>query len=121
MAPAAKDPSIDRTSEYEDFILKLRKYHEKRGCVLTALELLVASNPSVSTIFEAEPKIGQKRVDLLRLYNRVMQDGGYDRVSDTKAEKGQWRNLGSELGFDKATHPSALAFMLKTVYYKNLA
>lgn len=33
MAPLVKptDPSIERTTEYEEFIAKLAAYHEKRG------------------------------------------------------------------------------------------
>ena len=35
MAPARqREPSIERTSEYDEFIEKLEKYHEKRGWVI---------------------------------------------------------------------------------------
>jgi len=36
MAPKdkhARDTSIERTTEYEEFLEELAKYHEKRGCV----------------------------------------------------------------------------------------
>jgi hypothetical protein len=35
MAPnTPRKQSIERTSEYDEFIEKLAEYHEKRGCVL---------------------------------------------------------------------------------------
>lgn len=74
-----------------------------------------------STSFDPEPKIGQKRVDLLRLYHRVLADGGYDRVSNTREMPLAWKAVGGDLGLDKATHAGALAFSLKTAYYRNLA
>lgn len=35
-APAPREPSIERTEEYDKFIETLRAYHEKRGCVWSA-------------------------------------------------------------------------------------
>lgn len=36
MAPAKpREPSIERTAEYDDFLSKLAEYHEKRGFVLS--------------------------------------------------------------------------------------
>lgn len=104
MAAGERSQSVDKTSEWEEFIEKLRKFHEERG-----------------TRFEAEPKIGQRRVDLLAMFKRVMQDGGYDKVSDKKLMPLQWKKVGEDLGLGKATHVTALAFQMKTVYYRHLA
>ena len=92
--------SISYTPEYNEFIAKVRAYHEKRG-----------------TPFEPEPKVGSKHIDLLLLYKMTMERGGYDKVSDTKLA---WRKLGEEFGLPE-NHLPALAFALKSVYYRNLA
>lgn len=59
-------------------------------------------------------------MDLLRLYKRVTGDGGYDVVSDRKQGKLAWRKLGQEFHLGTA-NLAALAFSLKTAYYRNLA
>lgn len=92
--------SIDRTPEYEDFINKLREFHTERG-----------------TRFDPEPKITPYQLDLLKIFNHVVQSGGYDRITD---EKLAWRRVCAELGI-RATNEAAAAFSLKTAYYKNLA
>lgn len=91
---------IDRTPEYEDFINKLRDFHTERG-----------------TRFDPEPKITPYQLDLLKIFNHVVQSGGYDRITD---EKLAWRRVCAELGI-RATNEAAAAFSLKTAYYKNLA
>ena len=91
---------IDHTPEYEDFIIKLREYHEKRG-----------------TNFEPEPKVGHVHVDLLKLFRLINEHGGYDKVSD---EKLAWRNMVNTLGLYSSNEASA-AYSLKVAYYKNLA
>lgn len=98
--PRIPGEPIPYTAEYTDFIAKLRAYHEKRG-----------------THFDPEPRVGAKNVDLLLLYNMVMERGGYDKVSD---EKLAWRKLGQDFNVGQNNLP-ALAFQLKTVYYKYLA
>ncbi|KAK0121168.1 Chromatin structure-remodeling complex protein rsc9 [Cadophora gregata f. sp. sojae] len=103
MAPpsqTAREPSIPSTSEYAEFIRKLAAYHEKRG-----------------TNFEPEPKVANRRIDLLHLFNLVVDRGGYDKVSD---EKLAWRKLAGEFHLGNANLP-AYAFTLKSAYYKNLA
>ncbi len=104
MAPSkttpAREDSVPNTPEYTEFIQKLTAFHEKRG-----------------THLEVAPKVGAKRLDLLHLYNVVVARGGYDKVSD---EKLAWRKLGAEFNLGANNLP-ALAFSLKTVYYKNLA
>lgn len=72
------------------------------------------------TEFESEPKVGNRRVDLLRLYKRVLEYGGYDAASDTKQNKLAWRKMGQDFHLASYNLPT-LAFSLKTVYYKNLA
>ncbi|KAF8858050.1 hypothetical protein BDZ45DRAFT_623031 [Acephala macrosclerotiorum] len=96
MAP----PRISSPAEYDAFIKKLAAYHEKRG-----------------THFEPNPKVGNKPIDLLQLFNAVVEHGGYDRVSD---EKLAWRKISTDFGLPTANLP-AVAFSLKTVFYKNLA
>jgi chromatin structure-remodeling complex subunit RSC9 len=94
------DSAIIHTPEYDEFIAKLRAYHEKRG-----------------THFDPEPRVGTRNIDLLQLYKVVTERGGYDKVSD---EKLAWRKLGSEFNLGVNNLP-ALAFSLKTTYYKYLA
>lgn len=107
MAPTStpqREISIEPRPEYDEFIAKLAKFHEKRG-----------------TTFDSAPRVGNKRVDLLRLYDRVNADGGYDNVSDTKKIKLAWRNIGQEFKLGSNQALPTLAFTLKTAYYKNLA
>ncbi|KAI9663570.1 MAG: Chromatin structure-remodeling complex protein rsc9 [Trizodia sp. TS-e1964] len=96
----AREPSIERTSEYSRFIAQLAVYHEHRG-----------------TSFDPEPRVGSRHVDLLKLYRAVNSRGGYDQVS---SEKLAWRKLGQDFALGTSNLP-ALAFNLKTAYYKNLA
>ncbi|KAF2116266.1 hypothetical protein BDV96DRAFT_544953 [Lophiotrema nucula] len=104
MAPnKAREASIERTSEYDEFLEKLAEYHEKRG-----------------THFEREPKVGNRHIDLLRLYKRVNAEGGYDKVSDTKGNKLAWRRLAGEF-LPGSPNLTTQAFILKSAYYKNLA
>jgi chromatin structure-remodeling complex subunit RSC9 len=56
-------------------------------------------------------------VDLYRLYNAVVARGGYDIVCTQKLA---WRKLGQEFNLGTANLP-ALAFSLKTCYYRYLA
>ncbi|KAI9714161.1 MAG: hypothetical protein M1812_006489 [Candelaria pacifica] len=101
MPPKAnQEPPIQRTVEYNKFMDKLATYHEARG-----------------TRLEREPHISNKAVDLWRLYNIVTEQGGYDAV--TKAELG-WRKIGQGFHFGMTNLP-ALAFSVKSAYYKNLA
>jgi chromatin structure-remodeling complex subunit RSC9 len=92
--------SLPNTPEYNDFIGKLAIYHETRG-----------------TNFDPSPRVGMKNIDLLKLYNVVVAKGGYDKVSD---EKLAWRKIGEEFNLGQANLP-ALAFALKTTFYKYLA
>jgi chromatin structure-remodeling complex subunit RSC9 len=98
--PRPREPSISYTTEYNEFIAKLTAYHQKRG-----------------TNFDPEPKVGSKHVDLLTLFNTVVSRGGYDKVSE---EKLAWRKLGQDFNLGTNNLP-ALAFSLKTAYYRYLA
>ncbi|KAK2074743.1 hypothetical protein P8C59_008926 [Phyllachora maydis] len=92
--------AIDCTPEYDEFIAKLKDFHEARG-----------------TPFEAEPKMGNLTVDLLKLFNLILENGGYDKVSE---EKLKWRQMCDGLGLSRTNAP-ADAYALKQIFYKNLA
>ena len=100
MAPAHPPNTPAYADERREFISKLQAYHQKRG-----------------TNFDPEPRVGARTVDLLHLWNTVIDAGGYDKVSD---EKLAWRKLGDKFNLGQ-NHLPALAFQLKTVYYKYLA
>ncbi|KAF4820888.1 Chromatin structure-remodeling complex subunit rsc9 [Colletotrichum siamense] len=92
--------SISRTPEYEDFMNKLKAYHNERG-----------------TTLEAEPKVGPVYLDLFKTYTHICENGGYDKVSD---EKLAWRRMAEQLGIH-SSNVASTAFSLKEKYYKNLA
>jgi chromatin structure-remodeling complex subunit RSC9 len=124
MAPSKPtEPSIERTDEYDEFLETLAKYHEKRGYALTLPQLPCAHvDRSCRTVLDREPKIANQHIDLLRLYKRVVAEGGYDKVSDTKNNKLAWRRLATDLlPGSSANHLTTQAFLIKTAYYKNLA
>ncbi|ELR06125.1 RSC chromatin remodeling complex component [Pseudogymnoascus destructans] len=99
MAPPS-ETSANYQQQYNEFIANLTAYHQKRG-----------------TNLEPEPRVGNKHVDLLQLFKTVVERGGYDKVSD---EKLAWRKMGQDFNLGTANLP-ALAFSLKSTYYKNLA
>ncbi|KAF5660185.1 Los1p-like protein [Fusarium denticulatum] len=103
MAPVRNEVpphTIDRTPEYEDFMTRLRDYHSKRG-----------------TTLDPEPKVGATHVDLFKVFNHVVESGGYDKISE---EKLAWRRMASELGI-YSNNEASTAFSLKEKFYKNLA
>lgn len=100
MAPPPSVHTIDRSPEYDAFIAKLTEFHKQRG-----------------TAFDPTPKLGNNQVDLLKLFNYIIERGGYDAVSD---EKLAWRRMCEELGL-MTSNPPAAAFQLKTIFYKLLA
>lgn len=71
------------------------------------------------TTFDPEPKVGVRHIDLLNLYRRVTEEGGYDLVSDRDAKPLMWRKLAEEF-VGKNQYTAAQAFQIKNVYYKNL-
>ncbi|KAF7560586.1 hypothetical protein G7046_g3551 [Stylonectria norvegica] len=103
MAPVRQETpmhTIDRTAEYEDFMSRLREYHAKRG-----------------TTLDPEPKVGTTHIDLLKVFNHIVANGGYDKVSE---EKLAWRRMAAELGI-YSNNEASTAFSLKEKFYKNLA
>lgn len=114
MAPKGKSGAdkpyiheIERTAEYEEFIKKLKVFHEKRG---TSFD----ETPRLQTMF------GHVNVDLLRLYKAVIEKGGYDEMN--KVQKA-WGALAQELGmyFDDNKGMGQLSFQLKQDFYRYLA
>lgn len=85
----------------------------------------VTSQPEVdadsmrSTTMENEPKVETQLIDLLKLYNRVVQEGGYDLVSDTKKKPLMWRKIADEL-LPGIKNLAGAAFLVKRAYYYNL-
>lgn len=73
-----------------------------------------------STLLEREPKAGNRHIDLLRLYKRVCEEGGYDAVSDIKGKPLAWRRIASEF-LPTSSSIASQAFIFKSAYYKNLA
>ena len=78
-----------------------------------------ADKSECRTRLETEPKIGIRHVDLHKLYQRVVSEGGYDLCSDTKAKPLMWRKFAEEF-IGKNPYTAAQAFQVKLVYYKNL-
>lgn len=101
MSPPSDAPSgTPDEASTQQFLATLRSYHEKRG-----------------TNFDPSPRVGTRNINLLKLFNIVVKRGGYDVVSD---EKLLWRKLCNEFDVGSANAP-ALAFQLKTIYYKFLS
>ncbi|RDA92466.1 hypothetical protein CP533_6416 [Ophiocordyceps camponoti-saundersi (nom. inval.)] len=92
--------TIDRTPEYEEFMTKLRDYHTKRG-----------------TTLDPEPRVGVIHLDLYKVFNHIVANGGYDKISE---EKLAWRRMAAELGIH-SNNEASTAFSLKEKFYKNLA
>jgi hypothetical protein len=97
----------------------MRSEGETRWRTRVAMPLLMSMR-GARTYFDSNPKVGPVYVDLLKLYKRVMRDGGYDKVSDTKSNKLAWRRLAVDF-LPPNSNIVQLAFQLKTVYYKYLA
>jgi chromatin structure-remodeling complex subunit RSC9 len=124
-----REPSIEGGPAYDDFIARVQAFYAQRGQVSTISDqnlhsLVITSTntlrPFNRTPFDPRPKVGTRHVDLYALYNRVTGLGGYDAVSDTKSNKLAWRSIGQEFNLGVTNLP-ALAFNLKSVYYRFLA
>jgi hypothetical protein len=72
------------------------------------------------THLEREPKVGARHIDLLKLYKRVVEEGGYDKMCDKRGKPLAWRHLTAEFLPGSSTLTTQ-AFIVKSVYYKNLA
>lgn len=96
-----EDSDIDRTPEYAAFMKELAEYHQYRGTHLTR-----------------EPALGPRKISLLKLYNKIIAYGGYDKVSDTSL---MWRRIADEYGVPPMSNAGMPGYLLKSMYYKNLA
>jgi hypothetical protein len=93
-----------------------------------------------STVLTREPELGRKLLDLHKLYNTVTKLGGYDKVTEQKGElrrsigwsqrnkscadrananSGAWRDIANS--YKPPINNSNAGYLLKTIYYKNLA
>ena len=63
--------------------------------------------------------MGIRHIDLYKLYQRVVEEGGYDLCSDTRAKPLMWRRFAEDF-VGKNQYTPAQAFQIKNVYYKNL-
>ncbi|ODV88593.1 hypothetical protein CANCADRAFT_45105 [Tortispora caseinolytica NRRL Y-17796] len=91
---------IEHNEEYDQFIRALEEYHNQRH-----------------TYFTPEPELNKIKINLLNLYKKVMQEGGYDVISETK---GGWRDFVTANNL-QGTNANTSGYLLKTIYYKNLA
>ncbi|KAI9497293.1 hypothetical protein BDB00DRAFT_936464 [Zychaea mexicana] len=55
--------TIERTLEYAQFIDNLQKFHSRKG-----------------TTLQSEPILGGQKLDLYKIYNAVMDAGGFDQL-----------------------------------------
>ena len=114
-----QQPSQRSVQSEADFLDKLTAFHAERGYVSRPwlTPLLSLTRFSTRTILEPQPRVNGKQINLLKLFSDVVERGGYDAVS---AEKLAWRKLGHEFGLG-SSNVAAYAFLLKSVYYNNLA
>lgn len=78
----------------KDFQLRLKKFHETRG-----------------TPIIRQPTVGQRELDLFQLYQRVVDIGGMDRVT----QEMKWRSVHLQLGLPPST---AASHNLRQAYRK---
>lgn len=98
-----EDSDIDRNAEYLAFIADLKAYHKDRGTTLQN---------------NGEPALGPRRLDLLKLYRKILAKGGYDAVSDQGMA---WRRIADEYNIPPMSNAGMPGYLLKTIYYKCLA
>ncbi|KAJ1531243.1 hypothetical protein HK096_007429 [Nowakowskiella sp. JEL0078] len=112
------EDAIEHTDDYNDFMDKLQKFHDKMGTQLIR-----------------EPVLGGKKLDVYRIYKWVQEAGGYDKVSTIFKQTSFVRNfyrillekVTSDRGWKKISVPFNLpptctnsAFVMKQVYMRNL-
>ncbi|CAO3639456.1 unnamed protein product [Cunninghamella echinulata] len=85
------------TEEYNNFIQQLSQFHEKKG-----------------TVLQPEQVLGGKRLNLLVIYNSVIEAGGYEKVTNNCG----WKQIGEPFRFPPTCTNSA--YVLKAVYTKYL-
>ncbi|KAF3936754.1 hypothetical protein ABW19_dt0202232 [Dactylella cylindrospora] len=93
------ESDIERTEEYLSFLDQVKMLHEERGS---------------TSHFNPEPDIQRKKIDLLKLYKKVTEAGGYTKVSE---QTGLWKEFAVQ--FNPPQHNSNIGFVLKT-HYKNV-
>jgi len=79
MSKVNDDNDIDRTPEYKRFIDDLAEYHRQRGYLPFYMPYT-----NIRTPFQPEPVVGHRKISLLKLYNKVLELGGYDAVTEEK-------------------------------------
>ncbi|KAG1452809.1 hypothetical protein G6F46_007012 [Rhizopus delemar] len=89
--------TIDRTPEYVKFIQELQQFHESKGTRLVA-----------------EPVLGGRRLDLYKIFQVVVDAGGFDEVTKNRG----WKQVGNLFNFRSTCTNSA--YILKGVYIRNL-
>jgi hypothetical protein len=79
--------AIERTLEYENFMKELRDFHDRKGYILSSWKIrdfFFFLLFIISTALQAEPVLGGKKLDLLRIYKTVLEAGGYEKVRKIK-------------------------------------
>ncbi|KAI8647270.1 hypothetical protein BD408DRAFT_408896 [Parasitella parasitica] len=89
--------TIDRTPEYVNFIQELKQFHATKG-----------------TTLQAEPVLGGRRLDLYKIFQVVVNSGGFDEVTKNRG----WKQVGDIFQFPSTCTNSA--YILKGVYIRNL-
>ncbi|KAI4137759.1 MAG: hypothetical protein L6R39_007113 [Caloplaca ligustica] len=121
--PQKEKPTLPQSLQLDSdaFTRNLAAFHEERGYVTWAriqpTKIRVSILTTLRTTLEVAPRVAGKSIDLQRLYQIVLNLGGYDQVSRTKLA---WRKIGLEFHLG-ANNAGAYAFALKSTYYKNLA
>jgi hypothetical protein len=78
------DNDIARTPEYQRFIRDLAEFHKLRGYPSRSSRAWLLT---IRTPFQPEPVVGHRKISLLKLYNRVVELGGYDWVTESKGNQ----------------------------------
>ncbi|KAI8884662.1 hypothetical protein K501DRAFT_284719 [Backusella circina FSU 941] len=89
--------TIERTTDYVNFIKSLKEFHIRKG-----------------TTLQAEPVLGGKRLDLFKIYQAVITSGGFDEVTKNRG----WKQVGDIFQFPSTCTNSA--YIIKGVYIRNL-
>ena len=101
------DNDIDRTPEYQRFINDLAEFHRQRG-----LLPLVNGGVNCRTPLQPEPVVGHRKISLLKLYNRVVELGGYDWVTESKGPTSTTNTNLTSRGMEKDDYSVQLASVL---------
>nr|CAG8439935.1 12608_t:CDS:2 [Entrophospora candida] len=91
------EDTIDRTPEYISFIKSLEEFHKNHG-----------------TTFQKEPVLGSKKLDLYKIYQMVIAEGGCERICAEKS----WKKICERFNFPQTCTNSA--FVMKNIYIRFL-